>query len=223
MGEAEDCCALIPGRSYAVGTLAAQDPNPVDPALGPGLLQAPWRMEYLDAMKDSAGKGGESGGAGDGGPAQGAGSGGSFLRDYWLKPHDDVHNHVIVRSALGMVLLNRYPYANGHLLVALAQGRPRLLDYDAVQRAHLWMMTDLAADLVETALSPQGINIGVNQGHAAGAGVPGHLHVHLVPRWGGDVNFITVVGRVRVIPGSLEAMAQRYAQAWARLKQRWPL
>ena len=72
---------------------------------------------------------------------------------------------------------------------------------------------DRAADLVERALEPQGINIGINQGRAAGAGVPGHLHVHLVPRWGGDVNFITTVGQVRVIPSSLEAMASRYRRA----------
>jgi ATP adenylyltransferase len=69
---------------------------------------------------------------------------------------------------------------------------------------------DHAMALVETALEPQGVNVGVNQGRAAGAGVPGHLHVHLVPRWGGDVNFATVVGQVRVIPSSLRAMYERY-------------
>jgi ATP adenylyltransferase len=65
------------------------------------------------------------------------------------------------------------------------------------------------------------MNLGVNQGRAAGAGVPGHLHVHLVPRWGGDVNFMTAVGNVRVIPGSLDAMAQRYREVWARIRADW--
>ncbi len=117
-----------------------------------------------------------------------------------------------------MILLNAFPYANGHLLVALADPRPTLLDYDADQRAALWRLTDIAAELMQTALEPQGINIGVNQGRAAGAGVPSHLHVHLVPRWSGDVNFMSVTARVRVIPSSLDAMYARYRTALARFK-----
>jgi ATP adenylyltransferase len=70
---------------------------------------------------------------------------------------------------------------------------------------------------MELTLEPQGINVGVNQGRAAGAGVPQHLHVHLVPRWSGDVNFMAVVGQVRVIPGSLESMAKRYREVWGRM------
>jgi len=190
------------------------EPNPVDPALGPKLLQAPWRMEYLQGLKsDGDAKAGSAGGTSDS-PA-------SFLGEYWAKPGADEKHHVIVRSGMGMVLLNAYPYSNGHLLVAMGEGRPRLMDYDLAQRAHLWVLTDVAADLAEAALSPQGLNIGVNQGRAAGAGVPGHLHVHVVPRWGGDVNFISVVARVRVIPGSLEAMAERYREAWVRIRERW--
>ncbi len=189
---------------------AAHDQNPVDPALGPKLLQAPWRHEYLQGLKDAASA---AGGKPD--------SSSCFLSGYWANPDADTRNHVIVRTPLGMVLLNAFPYSNGHLLVALGDGRPRLLDYDAVQRAHLWALTDLAADLIETALAPQGINIGINQGRAAGAGVPGHLHVHLVPRWGGDVNFISVVARVRVIPSSLEAMAERYRAGWSKVRDRW--
>jgi ATP adenylyltransferase len=145
----------------------------------------------------------------------------SFLRDYWLAPNLDGTNHVIVRTGVGMILLNAYPYSNGHLLVALGEGRPRLIDYDPVQRAALWKLTDAAADLLEVALQPQGINIGVNQGRAAGAGVPGHLHVHLVPRWAGDVNFMTVVPRTRVIPASLDVMADRFRRAWTAIAPRW--
>jgi ATP adenylyltransferase len=77
----------------------------------------------------------------------------------------------------------------------------------------------LANDLMQRTLEPQGVNIGINQGRAAGAGVPQHVHVHLVPRWGGDVNFMEVVGQVRVIPSSLEAMAGRYRRMWATLAQ----
>ena len=134
---------------------------------------------------------------------------GSFLLDYWLNPTGDDLNHVIVRTAEGMILLNGFPYANGHLLVALGDARPTLLDYEPAQRAALWGLTETAAELMQRTLDPQGINIGINQGRAAGAGVPQHLHVHLVPRWGGDVNFISVVGDVRVIPSSLLVMAAR--------------
>lgn len=140
-------------------------------------------------------------------PAPGSGS---FLLDYWRSPSDDAKNLVVHRDGQGLILLNRYPYANGHLLVALGEARPTLLDYDPGQRASLWRLTELATDLMQRTLEPQGINIGINQGRAAGAGVPQHLHVHLVPRWGGDVNFMSVVGQIRVIPGSLEAMWGRY-------------
>src|SRR5262245_65250801 len=87
-------------------------------------------------------------------------------------------------------MLNAYPYANGHLLVALGEARPTLLDYTPEQRAALWRLVETATDLMQRALEPQGINFGINQGRAAGAGVPQHLHAHLVPRWGGDVNFM---------------------------------
>ncbi len=168
---------------------------PTDPS--PLTLDAPWRLAYLESLS-AADK--------TGGPP----STGSFLRDDWLSPERDRENHVIVRTAEGMILLNAYPYANGHLLVALGEPAPRLLDYAPAQRAAFWALVDRAADLMERTLEPQGINFGVNQGRAAGAGVPQHLHAHLVPRWGGDTNFISVVGQVRVIPGSLDAMWERY-------------
>ncbi len=165
----------------------------------------------------------------------------SFFREYFLDPAGDQKNHVIVRtgpggldvspspagipaahqptdSLSGLILLNKFPYANGHLLIALGEPRPRLLDYSPRQRAELWRLTDLAVDLCERALMPQGVNVGLNQGHAAGAGVPEHVHVHVVPRWLGDVNFISVVGQVRVIPGALEAMAGRYREVWGRVR-----
>jgi ATP adenylyltransferase len=171
------------------------------------MLQAPWRSEYLlnvaeNDRKEAAGHK----------PATGC-----FIRDYWLTPQDDLANHVIVRTEAGMIFLNAFPYTNGHLLVALGESQSRLLEYTPAQRAALWELTDLAVDLCERTLLPQGVNVGLNQGRAAGAGVPQHVHVHVVPRWNGDTNFMTAVGRVRVIPMSLEKMAERYrAVAQAR-------
>jgi ATP adenylyltransferase len=94
------------------------------------------------------------------------------------------------------------------VLVALAEARPTLQDYSAPQRARLWELVDFAVDLVERALHTQGVNVGVNQGRAAGAGLPEHLHVHVVPRWGGDTNFMATIGEVRVVPDSLECSWQ---------------
>lgn len=165
-------------------------------------LHAPWRFTYLEDLGEKEKLSGPP-----------TSTSGSFLRDYWLSPQLDEPNHVILRDPHGLILLNKYPYANGHLLVALGEARPSLLDYDPEQRAHLWRLVERATDLMQRALQPQGINTGINQGRAAGAGVPQHLHVHLVPRWSGDVNFMATVGQIRVIPSSLEVMARRYRAA----------
>ncbi len=157
-------------------------------------------------------------------PQKGQKSSSCFLRDYWLHPERDEQDHVIVRTGTeatgrgGLIMLNRYPYANGHLLVCLGKGRSRIHDYDDAQRAELWSLVDLAVDLCERTLEPQGVNVGVNQGAAAGAGVPEHVHAHVVPRWSGDVNFMSVCANIRVIPSALEDMARRYREVWKSIR-----
>jgi ATP adenylyltransferase len=142
---------------------------------------------------------------------------GDFLAKYFSDPPErDRENLVIFRNAHGVVLLNRYPYANGHLMAALAEARPRLLDYTDAQRSEFWNLTEIAIDLMQRALEPQGINVGFNEGKAAGAGLPEHLHAHIIPRWAGDTNFITVVGEVRIIPSALDAMWELYREVIAR-------
>jgi ATP adenylyltransferase len=173
-------------------------------------LWAPWRLAYLRSLDQNAAAAG-----GDARAATSAPGDGDFLRAAWERPDLDGANHVVQRSAEGLILLNRYPYANGHLLVALGAARSALLDYDAAQRAAFWTLVDRAVELCRRALEPQGVNIGVNEGRAAGAGVPTHLHAHIVPRWSGDTNFMTVVGAVRVIPDSLDRMAERYREVAA--------
>ncbi len=177
-------------------------------------LWAPWRLSYLRQLEDeSAALRCEAGGNPSVSPGGDATSDGDFLREVWERPADDVANHVVHRDADGLILLNRYPYANGHLLVSLGRAAPRLLDYEPAERASFWRLVDRAVALCHAALRPQGLNIGINEGRAAGAGVPTHLHAHVVPRWGGDTNFMTVVGEVRVIPASLEAVATLYRSA----------
>lgn len=134
----------------------------------------------------------------------------NFLAEYWAHPERDEASLVVFRNADGIILLNRYPYVNGHLLVALGRPMPRLNEYPPEERAALWQLVDIAVDLVERTLEPQGVNVGVNQGRAAGAGLPEHIHAHVLPRWNGDTNFMATVGQVRIIPDALESMWAAY-------------
>ncbi len=170
-------------------------------------LWAPWRMAYLRDLKHKADEVGWD-----------AASTGDFLARYWGEPERDRDNLVVYRNAHGLVLLNRYPYANGHLMAALGEARAGLLDYSAAQRAEFWRLSEIAMTIVQRALQPQGLNVGLNEGKAAGAGLPEHLHAHIIPRWAGDTNFITAVGHVRVIPSALEQMHETCVEAAAELK-----
>ena len=167
-------------------------------------LWAPWRMAYIRGLEQQADDA-RAGAAIDGGT--------NFLAAAWRAPELDARNLVVHRDADGLLMLNRYPYANGHLLVALGDARPRLLDYAPAQRAAFWRLVDLAAAVVERALQPQGLNIGLNQGRAGGAGLPEHLHAHVLPRWSGDTNFMATVAGARVVPDSLESVAESFRRA----------
>ena len=106
-----------------------------------------------------------------------------------------------------IVLINRYPYTNGHLLIAPLAHKAELEELTEAEQLDLQRQTGEAVKLLKRAMSPQGFNIGINIGRCAGAGLPGHLHQHVVPRWNGDTNFMGVVGEVRVVP---QAMSQLY-------------
>ncbi|HJO15347.1 MAG TPA: HIT domain-containing protein [Phycisphaerales bacterium] len=161
-------------------------------------LWAPWRMQYLRELDTDDH---DTGGGLD-----------DFIAQAWSLSDADEANFVVYRNNHGLIMLNRYPYSNGHLLVALGEARGRLLDYDPPARSNFWALVDTATRLMHAALEPQGINTGINEGAAAGAGLPGHLHAHLVPRWFGDVNFMSTTSAARVIPASLEDMAEVYRQ-----------
>jgi ATP adenylyltransferase len=124
-------------------------------------------------------------------------------------------NGIVWRGAECFAVLNAYPYASGHLLVVPRRHVGELGELSATESAELWQGTVNAERAVRTAYRPDGTNIGINLGRAAGAGVPGHLHVHVLPRWSGDTNFMTSVGGVRVMPEPL-------VQAWDRLTTGWP-
>jgi len=124
-------------------------------------------------------------------------------------------NGIVWRGDLSFAVLNAYPYASGHLLVLPLRHLAELGELTEAESAEVWAATRAAARALEDAYAPDGINLGANLGRAAGAGIPRHLHLHVVPRWSGDTNFMTSVGGVRVIPDTL-------ASAWEKLHPVWP-
>lgn len=122
-----------------------------------------------------------------------------------IENHDeDEENLVISRFDSSIVLMNRYPYNSGHLLITPLEHMPSLSDLSAETRSELMEVINLSTVVIEEAFSPQGYNVGLNSGAASGAGLPGHLHFHVVPRWSGDTNFTAVVGDYKVINESME-------------------
>jgi ATP adenylyltransferase len=119
---------------------------------------------------------------------------------------DDRSRFIVARGEHTITLLNRYPYNNGHLLIAPQRHVARLDDLDTQVQAELSLSLTRMVGTLEKVLNPQGFNVGLNLGHAAGAGVPGHLHWHIVPRWIGDTNFMPSIAGIRAIPQSLEAL-----------------
>ena len=107
---------------------------------------------------------------------------------------------VLWRSSHHLVMLNRYPYTNGHVMVAPLDHLADPLQASEEAQAEFWPLVLSCQRVLSTAYSPSGFNMGLNLGQAAGAGVPGHFHFHVVPRWSGDTNFMTVVGSVRLVP-----------------------
>ncbi len=133
--------------------------------------------------------------------------GGCFLCDATADDISDVERDrllVLKRDERGVLMLNRYPYTNGHLHAAPHEHVRDISDLSAGQRAGLMELCDLGVRLLRKTMNPQGINLGMNLGRCAGAGLPGHAHMHIVPRWNGDVNFMQTVGQVRVIPQALD-------------------
>ena len=128
----------------------------------------------------------------------------------------DQETFVIEKRTLTMALLNVYPYTSGHLLIVPRRPVETLAGLSSEEHESLWKMVTDATTTLQEVFSPEGINVGLNQGEAAGAGVPDHLHVHVVPRWSGDTNFTTVTANTRVIPEALTDTWTRISEAWLR-------
>ena len=156
-------------------------------------LHAPWRIEYILAPKTEQT---------------------ATLFTRIAQSSDDEANLVIVRDRTCYALLNRYPYNGGHLLVVPYKQAADLNGLTDEELADLWKLTRRCTNALTQVMKPDGFNMGVNLGKVAGAGIVGHLHIHIVPRWNGDTNFMPIIGGTSVVP---QALAELTAQLRAAL------
>jgi ATP adenylyltransferase len=141
---------------------------------------------------------------------------GCFLCDAAAAP-EDPERLVLHLTPHHLVILNRHPYSNGHLMVAPREHVAAPLLASPESRVEMWPVVLLAQRVLDEAYEAPGMNLGMNLGTAAGAGVPDHFHFHVLPRWQGDTNFMTAIGGTRLVPESLEQTRQRLRPIFARL------
>ncbi len=161
-----------------------------------GRLWAGWRGEYLESPES-------------------AGDGECVFCTLLASDEPGETTYVVWRGSHCAAVLNLFPYTSGHLMVMPVRHLSELEDVSAGEATELWQATTDATTAIKHAYTPDGINVGINLGRAAGAGIPGHVHVHCLPRWDGDTNFMTSVAEVRVLPESLDA-------SWEKLRSTWP-
>lgn len=173
--------------------LAGADARP-GAVYAPGVEQlwAPWRLEYVQHADDDDGC--------------------VFCRAAELP--EDEPELVVHRGELAFVLLNKFPYASGHLMVAPYRHGTAFNTLEPAEAAETHRLAAAGIEALRAVYSPQGFNVGWNLGRIAGAGIVDHAHVHVVPRWGGDTNFMPVLADVRIIPEHLVETRRRLAEAW---------
>jgi len=153
-------------------------------------LWAGWRSEYVQGVDDA---------------------GEAVCLFCRLPGETDADALILERGDLAFSALNRFPYTTGHLMVSQYRHAADFADLTPDERLDVWRLVSRGVEACRTAMGAHGCNVGANLGRIAGAGVPGHLHLHVVPRWSGDTNFMTTIGETRVLPEDL-------ADTWARLR-----
>jgi ATP adenylyltransferase len=156
-------------------------------------LHAPWRIEYILRPRHEPGHG--------------------SVFAAIAQSDDDEGNHVITRSRSSFAILNTHPYNGGHVLVMPYRETPNLDDLDDGELLDLWKLVRRCKQTLSDTMNPDGFNIGINLGCAAGAGIEEHLHIHIVPRWLGDTNFMPAIGQTAVLPEALAETASKLRAA----------
>ena len=157
------------------------------------VLHAPWRIEYILS------------------PSKNTGNASLFTQ--LAQSQDDAENYVITRSKHGFAVLNTYPYSGGHCLVVPYKQAGDLSDLSDDENMDLIRLILKTKKAIESSMNPDGFNIGLNLGSAAGAGITEHLHWHIVPRWAGDTNFMPAIGQTSVLPEALSEAADKIRSA----------
>ena len=158
------------------------------------ILWSPWRAKYIDTFKDDKNVPEEC-----------------FFCGAINDLEHDKERLVVHRSKHSIIMLNRYPYNGGHLLIAPLRHTGEFLELFADETADMMALAKLSIKVINSVSSPHAFNMGMNIGREAGAGVPGHLHLHVIPRWNGDTNFMSSVCDTKVISQSLEDIQQNFA------------
>ena len=155
-------------------------------------MWAPWRLDYIRGPKSDT----------------------CIFCDA-LEGNDDRASHIVHRGERCFVILNAYPYNNGHVMVAPNKHCPSIEELDAAELTELMTLAQRSIGSIRDVYGADGFNLGINQGAIAGAGIEEHMHLHVVPRWAADTNFMPVIGDTRVLPQALD-------QSWEELTKAWP-
>ena len=159
-------------------------------------IWSPWRMKYIEQHEKEEG----------------------CVFCNVLAKKDDAKNLIAFRGEHAFVILNRYPYTSGHLMVIPFAHAAILEELGPSARGEMMELTSQCISVLTKTYHPQGFNMGANIGEAAGAGVPGHIHIHIVPRWGGDTNFMSALGDTRVLPEALEDTFNRVCAGFREIR-----
>jgi ATP adenylyltransferase len=155
-------------------------------------LWAPWRMKYVESQD----------------------TGKKCVLCSVLSLDNDSKNLIVFRGRKAFVILNRYPYTSGHLMVVANAHLTSLEDLEIETRSEMMELVTTSMRVIRAVYRPEGFNLGANIGEASGAGIAGHIHLHVVPRWGGDTNFMSALAETRVLPEELSDTYRRISSAW---------
>lgn len=158
------------------------------------ILWAPWRLAYVTTAHEQKG----------------------CIFCEKPKENNDRENFILARFERTFVILNIFPYNTGHLMVVPYQHVPSLMELSDDELAELMKVAQIAERVLSQALNPQGFNIGLNLGQCAGAGIEGHLHIHIVPRWSGDTNFMPIIAETKIMPELLEQTYEKLQPLFAK-------